>query len=372
MFKSSFKKATCLALFLALCSPLSLAAETLKIGVMGSHTGDLASYGLPTLSAVRLVVQDINKNGGLLGKQVEVLAQDTQCKPELATNAATKLVSDGAVAVIGGICSGSTKSALPIYTESKIVSISPSATTPDLTNGENPYFFRTIASDNEQGLLAASFLADSLKAKRVAVLHDRADYGKGFADSAMAALKEKGVEVVLYEGITAGAIDYGAVINKVRQTKADAVLYGGYHPEASKLVQQMKKRRMDLPFISDDGVRDDTFIQVAGPDSEGVYATGPRDVSSLPANIQARSKHTKAHGKAPGAFYDNAYAATVALLAAIEKGNSTKPEDIVNNLQENLVETPLGPIKFAKNGEAEGIGFSVFQVQNGKYVPVTK
>ena len=120
-----------------------------------------------------------------LGKQIEIVAEDDQCKPELGTNAATKVLSEGAVAVMGSICSGATKAALPIYNDAKIVSISPSATTPELTQkGDHPYFFRTIASDDVSGHLAGSFAKDKLGLKKVALLHDKGDYGRGFVNYA--------------------------------------------------------------------------------------------------------------------------------------------------------------------------------------------
>ncbi len=89
-----------------------------------------------------MIVKDVNAKGGILGKQVELLIQDDQCKPEIATNVATKLVSDGAQAVIGHICSGATKAALGIYKNAGIIAISPSATNPPLTkSGDYPNFY---------------------------------------------------------------------------------------------------------------------------------------------------------------------------------------------------------------------------------------
>ena len=87
----------------------ALAAEAVKIGVAGAHSGDLASYGLPTLKAAQLVVKEINAKGGINGAPVELLIEDDMCKPEIATNTATKLISNGAKAVIGHICSGPTR-----------------------------------------------------------------------------------------------------------------------------------------------------------------------------------------------------------------------------------------------------------------------
>ena len=107
---------------------LGIAADTIKIGVAGAHSGDLAPYGLPTAKAVDLVAKEVNAKGGVLGKQIEVVTQDDQCKPEQATNVATKLVSEQVVAVVGHICSGATKAALPIFRDAKIPVMSPSAT----------------------------------------------------------------------------------------------------------------------------------------------------------------------------------------------------------------------------------------------------
>jgi len=125
---------------------------------------------------------------------------------------------------------------------------------------------------------------------------------------------------------------------------------------------------MKTAFISDDGVKDDTFIKVAGKYSEGVYATGPRDTSSNPLAIAAIEAHKKAYGADPGAFFLNAYAATQALLNAIEKAGSTDYDAVAKALKTEYVETPLGKIKFDSKGDAIGIGFSIYQVQNGKYV----
>ena len=129
---------------LSLLAGASLAADTIKLGVAGAHSGDLASYGLPSVKAAELVVKKINAKGGILGKKVELLVEDDVCKPEVAGNTATKLVSDKADIVLGHICSGATKAALGFYKESGIVTMSPSATTPDLTlSGDYPNFFRS-------------------------------------------------------------------------------------------------------------------------------------------------------------------------------------------------------------------------------------
>jgi branched-chain amino acid transport system substrate-binding protein len=353
-----------------LATGTAMAADTIKLGVAGPHSGDLASYGIPTIKAAELVVKDINAKGGVLGKQVELLVEDDVCKPEVATNTATKLVSEGVHVVLGHICSGATKAALGIYKDSNIPVMSPSATNPALTqSGDYPNFFRTIASDDAQARLEVDFALDVLKLKKIAVLHDKGDYGKGLAEFAKAFLEEDPrAEVVLYEGVTPGAVDYSAVVQKIKRSKADAVIFGGYHPEASKIVSQMRKKRMKTIFISDDGVKDDTFIKVAQKYAEGVYATGPKDVSKNPMAIAANEAHKKTYGADPGAFYLNAYSAAIALLNAIEQAGSTDYAAVTNALRTKDVETPLGKIRFDDRGDAIGVGFSMYQVQKGAYV----
>jgi branched-chain amino acid transport system substrate-binding protein len=347
------------------------AADTIKLGVAGAHSGDLASYGLPTLNAAKLVVGDMNAKGGVLGKKIEILAEDDVCKPEVAANVGSKLVSEKATVVLGHICSGATKAALNTYNEAKIVTMSPSATNVDLTkSGDYPNFFRTISPDDAQALLQVEFALNKLKVKKVAVIHDKGDYGKGLAEFAKGFFEKKGVNPVLFEGITPGAVDYSAIVQKIKFSGADAVLYGGYHPEAAKIVSGMKKKKMKTLFISDDGVRDDTFIKVAGKYAEGVYATGPIDTSKNPMAVAAIEQHKKVYGSDPGAFYLNAYAASLCLLEAIQKAGSTDFAAVTKALRTNWFETPLGKISFDENGDAKGIGFSMYQVQKGKYVEI--
>ncbi|MBN2658458.1 MAG: branched-chain amino acid ABC transporter substrate-binding protein [Spirochaetales bacterium] len=344
-------------------------AETIKIGVAGPHSGDLASYGIPTIKAAELVAEEVNAKGGIDGRMIELVIEDDVCKPEVAANTAAKLVGDGVVAVIGHICSGATKSAMGTYLDSELLAISPSATNPPLTqSGDYPNFFRTIAPDDAQAAVEVAF-AYAQGYKKIAVLHDKGDYGKGFAEFCKAILEaDKKAEIVLYEGITPGAVDYTAIINKIASSGADAVIFGGYHPEASKLITQMKKKDMNIAFLSDDGVKDDTFIKVAGEYAEGVYATGPIDTSSNPLAIKAVKAHQDKYGEDPGAFFINAYAAMLALVNAIDVANSTEYADLTNALRSNYVDTPLGKISFDEKGDAIGVGFAVYQVQNGQYV----
>lgn len=352
--------------------PAGVEEEPIRIGVAGAHSGDLASYGIPTVRAAELVVGEVNAAGGILGRQVRLLVEDDVCKPEVAVNIAQKLISQKVHAVIGHICSGATRAALGTYRDAGIIAISPSATNPPLTqSGEYPNFYRTIASDDAQAKMEVDFALDTLEFTKIAVIHDKGDYGKGLAEFARGFLEaDSRAEVVLYEGVTPGAVDYSAVVQKIERSEAEAVIFGGYHPEASRIVMQMRKKRMETVFISDDGVKDDTFIKVAGEYAEGVYATGPRDVSKNPLAVSAAEAHRKKYESDHGAFFLNAYAATQALLNAMAASGSTDYEVVSQALKKEYVTTPLGDISFDAIGDATGVGFSMYQVRDGSYVEV--
>ena len=146
------------------------------------------------------------------------------------------------------------------------------------------------------------------------------------------------------------------------------MVFGGYQPVASKLIQQMRRDRLTTPFIGPDGVKDETFLKMTGKDSEGVYASYPKDTSTLPEYKKAREAHVKAYGSEPGFGYYNAYAAAQCLLAAIEKAGGTDTAKIKEVLRTNPVDTPLGKISFNEKGDAAGMALSIYQVKNGKFV----
>ncbi len=362
--------AACFMFAIAASASISAAEDTIKFGVAGAHSGDLASYGLPTVNAAKVVIDKINKDGGINGKKVELLVEDDVCKPEVATNTATKLVSNGVDVVLGHICSGATVAAMPIYKASGVLVMSPSATNDALTlSGENPNFFRTIAPNAAQGPAMAKFAIDKLGAKKIAVVHDKADYGKPLAEGAKKYIDDSDkADVVLFEGITPGAVDYSAIVQKIKRSRADVVVFGGYHPEASKIVSMMRKKRLKTKFVSDDGVKDDTFIKVAGKNAEGVYAAGPKDNSKNKLAMAAREEHKAKFGTDAGAFYDNAHAAATAMLNAIKKAGSTDLEALRKALQSEKVDTTIGTISFDEYGDAIGAGYSMYVVKDGQYV----
>ena len=344
--------------------------QQVRIGVASSLTGDIASHGIPTYNATVLAAEFMNKQGGVLGMPVVVIAQDDQCKPELAINAATKLISEGVNGVIGHICSGATKAALPVYNNAKLVTVSPAATAPELTqSGEFPFFFRTIANNNAQGKLAASFISNKLKPTKVAILHDNTEYGRGYAETVQALFPpESRVRVVLFEAINPDAGDFSSVIRTIRRSGAQALILGAYHPTAAKMVQQLRREKLKIPCIGPDSIKDEAFIRMAGAAAEGCYASSPSDNSKNPLSQRARAQHIQKFGTEPGVFFDNAYAAALALMQGMNKaGTISDAGKIAEAMRTCYVETPSGRIRFNNKGDAVGVGLSMYQVHKGKF-----
>ena len=370
--RSIFKTLAIALLFLIGITAPGFAGDTIKLGSGGVISGDLAPYGISALRGAEIAVEDINAKGGILGKQVEILVGDDVCKPEVAVNMATKLVSDGAQMIVGHVCSGATMAANKIYKDAGLIVASPASTADPLTlSGKHPNFFRTISYDGAQAKLMAAFVKNELKAKKVALVHDKGDYGKGQMDLAKKELEGLGgIEIVLFEGVTTGAVDFSAIVQKVKRSKADVTMWGGYHSDASKIVQLLKKKRVKTTFLGGDGMYGDNFTNLAGKYAEGAYATGPNDTSSNPLYQKLALKHQKKYNEDPGTFFYNGYAAVQALASAANKAGSLDYDKLKAAMHDTTIESPLGSIGFDKNGDVIGAGFSVYKVIDGKYTQV--
>ncbi|MBU1345039.1 MAG: branched-chain amino acid ABC transporter substrate-binding protein [Proteobacteria bacterium] len=370
--KSFFKTLALASVFLIGITAPGFAGDTIKLGSGGVISGDLAPYGISAVRGVEIAIEDINAKGGILGKQIELLVGDDVCKPEVSVNMATKLVSDGAQMIVGHVCSGATIAANKIYKDAGLLVVSPASTNDDLTlKGEHPNFFRTISYDGAQADLMTSFIKNVLKVKTVALIHDKGDYGKGQMELAKNYFEKLGgIEVVLFEGVTTGAVDYTAIVQKIKRTNAELTMWGGYHSDASKIVGLIKKKKVDTIFFGADGIIGDNFVNLAGKYSEGVYATGPNDTSGNALFKELTAKHQKKYSEDPGTFFYNAYACVQALAAAAEKAESLDYDKMRAAMFEIKIDSPLGPIGFDNKGDVVGAGFSVYQVQNGKYTQV--
>lgn len=287
---------------------------------MGALSGDYASIGQPIFQGIEYAVDEVNASGDL-PCDVDIHAEDSQGDPNQAPPLARGLVDDeDLVAVVGPYFSGETLAAGRIFSQADIAFITPSATGATIDDQGYDTFFRAVADDAIQGEVAASYIR-SLGPSKVAVVHDNQDYSKGIADAVLAGLGELAAGPFIIDPLET---DYSAVVSEVGAAKPQIVFYGGYSPQAGPFLKQLREADIKATFISDDGTKDASFGDLAGPDSEGVQVTCPcADPLHIPAardfveGIQAR------YDRPPGTFAADAYDATQMILGALAIAEAT-------------------------------------------------
>src|SRR4029077_1526298 len=225
------------------------------VGFYGSLTGDGASFGISSREGAPMAVDDINSAGGLLGgRKIKLLVEDDQSKPEEASNAVTKLVTqDKVVGVIGEVASRRSLAAAPVCQKYMVPMISPSSTNERVTQ-VGDYIFRVCFIDPFQGEVLAKFAYNDLKARKVAILKDiQQDYSVGLTDSVTKHFTALGGQVLDPVSYSSGDSDFKAILTQVRSQKPDAVFATGYYPEAAIIVRQARELGMNMPILGGDG-----------------------------------------------------------------------------------------------------------------------
>ncbi|KAF1052921.1 MAG: Leucine-, isoleucine-, valine-, threonine-, and alanine-binding protein [Stenotrophomonas maltophilia] len=339
----------------------SLAADTIKIAIAGPVTGAVAQYGDMTRAGAQMAIEQINKAGGVNGKQLEGVVYDDACDPKQAVSVANKIVNDGVKFVDGHVCSSSTQPASDIYEDEGVLMITPSATAPDITSRGYKLVFRTIGLDNMQGPAAGKFIAEHVKPKVVAVIHDKQQYGEGIATAVKQTLEKDGVKVAIFEGINAGDKDFSAMIAKLKQANVDFVYYGGYHPEMGLLLRQAQEKGLKAGFMGPEGVGNKEISAIAGPASEGMYVTLPKSFDQDPKNQELVAAFKAKNQDPSGPFVLPSYSAVEVVAEAMKKAGSEEPEKVAAALRANTFNTPTGPLSFDEKGDLKNFNFVVYQ-----------
>ena len=282
---------------------------------MGALSGDYASIGQPIFQGVEYAIDEVNSAGDL-PCQVELHSEDTQGDPNQAPPLAQSLVESDVVAVVGPYFSGETLASGRIFSQADLAFITPSATGASLDDQGYSTFFRAVADDTIQGDVAARYIR-SLGPSKVAVVHDNQDYSKGLADAVTAGLGE------LAQGpfvINPEETDYSAVVAEVADLDPEVVFYGGYSPQAGPLFKQLREAGVQATFISDDGTKDASFGDLAGPASEGVQVTCPcADPLQIPAAKDFVEGIQGTYDRPPGTFAGDAYDSVSLILRALAR-----------------------------------------------------
>lgn len=342
----------------------SLAEKTtIKIAVAGPHSGANATFGMQEWRGAQKAVDHLNAKGGYDGKKFELIKADDACEPKQAVAVANRIVSqDKVIAVVGHFCSSSTIPASEIYDDAGILMITPASTNPQVTERKMPTILRLCGRDDQQGVIAANFIADQLKSKRVAIIHDKTTYGQGLADATKDRLTSKNLNPVLYEGLTIGEKDFNALVTKIRQVKADAVFFGGLHSEAGLLLRQMRDQGIRAEFVSGDGIVSNDFVTSAGGAkyTEGVYVTFGPDPRLLPSSKEVVDEFKKENYN-PEGYTLYSYAAVQAIYQAIVGTKSTDGFKLAKWLKEHEVDTIMGAKNWDEKGDLTSAGYVIYK-----------
>lgn len=340
---------------------LAHAEDTIKIAVAGAITGPVKQYGDMQMIGAQMAVEQINAKGGVDGKKLEAVLMDDVCEPKQAVAVANQIINQKIKYVVGHLCSGSTQPASKLYEDEGILMITPAATNPAITQQGYTMVFRTIGTDDQQGPSAGNYIADRIKPKHMAILHDKQQYGQGIAEEVKKTVEAKGLKVALFEGVSKGQTDFSALCTKMKSENVDFVYYGGYHPELGLILRQCREQGFDAGFMGPEGVGNKDISAIAGPASEGLLVTLPADFSADPANAGLVKAFKEKNEDPSGPFVMPAYAAVQIIADAIQGAKTEDPVKLASYIHQHDFDTPIGKVAFKENGDLKEFQFVIFK-----------
>ena len=311
-------------------------SDKIVIGNYGSMTGSEATFGISTRDGIILAMEEQNKAGGVLGKQIELKAYDNQGKPEEARLSVEKLINvDNVVAVLGEVASTRSLAAAPVAQQNKVPMISPSSTNPLVTQ-KGDYIFRVCFIDPFQGEVMAKFAFNSLKLKRAAVLRDsKSDYSMGLATFFIKTFTSLGGEIVADEKYVSGDADFKAQLTSIKQKKPEFIFVPGYYTEVGSIARQAREQGLTVPLMGGDGWDSDKLVEIGGDAINGSYFSNHYTVEDPRPVVQEFIKNYQARfGTRPDALAASGYDAAKILFLAMEKAKSVEGKAIRDALAE--------------------------------------
>jgi branched-chain amino acid transport system substrate-binding protein len=307
--------------------------ESIHIAAWMVVAGPDASLGTDTKRGVEIAIED--KGGKVLGFPIKLSVQDTGCNAEGGQAAATKLAADPTIiAAIGSSCSSEARPGAPILWKAKIVTVSPSATSPDLTDPtkrgrEYEGFLRTAHNDKVQGAVAAEFAWKQLKVKRAATIHDGSIYAEKLQAIFSETFKKLGGTITSQEAVAPTDTDMRPVLTKIATGKPEFIYYPVFIAAGGHITRQVKevKGLEKVALMGADGIFSPDFYKAAGETAVGMYHSSP-DFSAFGEGYKTfLEKHQKKYGEKPIApFHAHAYDAAMMIFAAIEKVAQKAPD----------------------------------------------
>jgi branched-chain amino acid transport system substrate-binding protein len=342
----------------------------IKVGEYASLTGKDATFGISSHEGTLLAVEEINAAGGVLGKMLELLTEDTQCKAGEPATVVNKLITrENVVAVLGEVASSRSLEAAPICQQNKIPMISPASTNPDVTK-TGDYIFRVCYIDPFQGTVMANFATKTLKARRVAVFTDvRSDYSKGLAKYFKERFKANGGEIVTELDYNGGDKDFKAQLTAIKAANPEGVFVPGYYTECALISVQAKELGLNVPLFGGDGWESSVLFEIGGKAVEGNYfsthyspAVGTEISRKFVENYKKRW-----NGKTPDALAACGYDSAIILADAIKRAGTTENTKLRDAIAATKdFQAVTGKITINENRDATKSAV-ILKIKDGKY-----
>src|SRR5690349_13823364 len=349
-----------LALGASLALSTTALAQDLTVAVAGPMTGGESAFGRQMKNGADMAVADLNAAGGVLGKKLALDVEDDACDPKQARSVAEKIGSAKIPFVAGHYCSSSSIPASEAYADSNVLQITPASTNPLFTERKLWNVARVCGRDDQQGAVAAAFIAKNYKGKNIAILNDKTTYGKGLADETKKSLNKAGVTEKLYESYNKGDKDFNAIVSRLKKENIDLVYVGGYHQEAGLILRQMRDQGMKTVLMSGDALADKEYASITGPAGEGTLFTfgpDPRNKPTAKAIVDA----FKAKNIDPEGYTLYTYAAFQVWSQAAKKAGTMDPKKVMDTIKAGSWDTVIGKMEYDSKGDIKQIDYVVYK-----------
>jgi branched-chain amino acid transport system substrate-binding protein len=321
--------------FLTGCKPVSESSSaadsnTIKVGEFASLTGSEATFGQSSHSGTQLAVDEINAQGGVLGKKFQLVTEDDQSQAGMPSTVVRKLISsDGVVAVLGEVASSRSLEAAPICQQNHIPMISPASTNPKVTEAGD-YIFRVCFIDPFQGTVMANFARKTLKLQNVAVFTDvKSDYSLGLAKFFKQGFTGDGGKIAVEQNYSAGDKDFNAQLTAIKAANPDGIFLPGYYTEVGLIVLQARQLGITCPIFGGDGWESSSLVPIGGKALEGCYFSTHYSPESESPAVQNFVKTYKAkYNQTPDAMAALGYDSAMILAEAMKRAGSADPAKV--------------------------------------------
>ena len=362
------RKIFSLFIVLLMVSSSALAADTIKIGLMGPMTGSWSNTGKEMKLVVDLLAEDFNSTGGVLGKKIEIVAVDDEGTPQGAIQAANELSKQSVTAVIGSLTSSATEASQDIFNKAKIIQITNASSAVGLTEKNFKYFFRTCPRDDEQSRVIVQTI-QKMKLKKLAILYDNtASYAIGLAYQVREQAQQNKIGIVFDGSLIPGQTNYLDILKKIKLMNPDSLFFAGYYQEAAQLLWQKKEMGWNVVFIGGDGANNPHLVSIAGKKAaEGFYFVSPPLPDELTTDYAKKflTEFKKKYEFLPRSI-DSILAGDAfrVIINAIQQKETSDPDVIADYLHSRFIDTSglTGYINFDAKGDRLSDLYGVYRV----------